>query len=185
MVLQTGFKTFTNLIRTGMISKASGVVRKTAGLNIGSAENFAGDVCSFGQTSKILENIRKLITTHAPLDRQEALLSKYNKYAQEESGLKIIESLMEGISKSEPNVQGETLIKNYNRCFNNLITLQKNNPEEFKLMMDCGFFDLVRQGKIHPDNYNYCFNNIITLRNNNPEEFKLMLDGGFFDLAKQ
>lgn len=154
MVLQTGFKTCTRIIHSAMAAKVSGAVRETVSLvNGGAVENVVGDVYSFSRSSKVLETIRELITTHAPLDRQEALISKFNKYAQDESGLTVIESLMEGINKCAPDVQGEKLIKNYNRCFNKLVDLQKNNPEEFQLMVDGGFFDLVRQGKIHPQNF--------------------------------
>ena len=101
--------------------------------------------------SKILTEIEELFLRYAPQDRQISCIEKFRNYAKNEDSITVLESLLEGMKKQ--NLSEKEMTRRFNKYFNNLIKLQKNNPEEFKTMIDGGFFKLFKEGKISPENF--------------------------------
>ena len=81
----------------------------------------------------------------------QSCIEKFRNYAKDEDSITVLESLLEGMKKQ--NLGEKEMTRRFNKYFNNLIKLQKNNPEEFKTMIDGGFFKLFKEGKISPENF--------------------------------
>ncbi|MBQ7127252.1 hypothetical protein IJO12_09210 [bacterium] len=100
-----------------------------------------------------LSQIKKAITTYAPLDKQKEIIQRFDDFITSQDDLVVIEKLFKGMQKEFNNLPEEKLIARYNKCFKNLKTLRDNNHADYELMVKGGFFDLVEQGKISVYNF--------------------------------
>ena len=95
-----------------------------------------------------LSQIKKAITTYAPLDKQKEIIQRFDDFITSQDDLVVIEKLFKGMQKEFNNLPEEKLIVRYNKYFKNLKTLKDNNLADYELMVKGGFFDLVEQGRI-------------------------------------
>lgn len=104
-----------------------------------------------------LSQIKKAISTYAPLDKQKEIIQRFDDFITSQDDLVVIEKLFKGMQKEFNNLPEEKLIARYNKYFKNLKTLKDNNLADYELMVKGGFFDLVEQGRISLQNFDTDF----------------------------
>lgn len=103
--------------------------------------------------SKIFGQIKEKLTKHAPSDMHEKIFGRYRAFVNNKDDLNTVESLYTAAEKELAGLSEKNFIQRYNHYFVNIKTLKDNRPEDYKILVDGGFFDLVREGKISLYNF--------------------------------
>ena len=103
--------------------------------------------------SPVYNLIKEKVLVHVPKSQKESVLKNYIEFVQTKADADVLNTLFTATNSELKGLSDYQIAKNFNTIFKNVRDLRTNAPQDYNLMIQGGFFDLVKSGKIAMQNF--------------------------------
>lgn len=103
--------------------------------------------------SPVYNLIKEKVLVHVPKSQKESVFKNYIEFVQTKADADVLNTLFTATNSELKGLSDYQIAKNFNTIFKNIRDLRTNAPQDYKLMIQGGFWDLVKSGKITMRNF--------------------------------